>query len=70
MLLDLRGLDFMDAAGVRVLDCAYTKASEEGWTFAVLTPASVHGARPRGLARELLQPVQNATCAGSSFSRA
>ena len=45
MLLDLRGLDFMDAAGVRVLDCAYTKAAEEGWTFAVMTPGERYVAR-------------------------
>ena len=45
VLLDVRGLDFMDAAGMGVLDCAYTKAAEEGWTFAVMTPGERYVAR-------------------------
>jgi len=38
VLLDLRGLNFMDTAGVELLERTYMQAAHEGWAFAVLTP--------------------------------
>jgi anti-anti-sigma factor len=45
VLLDLRGLNFMDTAGVELLDRAYTQAALEGWAFAVMTPGERFVAR-------------------------
>jgi anti-anti-sigma factor len=38
VVLDLRALNFLDAAGIELLHRAYVRASLEGWTFAVMTP--------------------------------
>jgi anti-anti-sigma factor len=45
VLLDLRGLNFMDTAGVELLERTYTQAAREGWAFAVLTPGERFVAR-------------------------
>ena len=45
VLLDLRGLNFMDGAGLSLLDRMYAKAAEEGWTFAVMTTGERYIAR-------------------------
>jgi anti-anti-sigma factor len=47
VLLDLRGLSFMDAAGVALLDRTYAEASQEGWTFAVMTTGERYLSRAR-----------------------
>jgi anti-anti-sigma factor len=47
VLLDLRGLDFMDTAGLQLLERAYAQAALEGWTFAVMTTGERYIARAR-----------------------
>jgi|SRR5580765_6272094 len=39
VVLDLRGLEFMDSSGVRVLVTAHARAAETGRRFAVVRPA-------------------------------
>jgi anti-anti-sigma factor len=45
VLLDLRELNFMDAAGLELLDRTYVESSLEGWTFAVITTGERYLAR-------------------------
>src|SRR3954466_4545817 len=45
VLLDLRQLNFMDAAGLELLDRTYVQSSLEGWTFAVITTGERYLAR-------------------------
>ena len=47
VLLDLRELDFMDTAGLLLLERTYAQAALEGWTFAVMTPGERYVARAR-----------------------
>jgi anti-anti-sigma factor len=45
VLLDLRALNFMDSAGLELLDRTYVESSLEGWTFAVITTGERYLAR-------------------------
>jgi anti-anti-sigma factor len=45
VLLDLRELNFMDCAGLELLDRTYVESSLEGWTFAVITTGERYLAR-------------------------
>ena len=45
VLLDLRELNFMDCAGLELLDRTYVESSLEGWTFAVITTGDRYVAR-------------------------
>ena len=45
VLLDLRELNFMDGAGLELLDRTYVQSSLEGWTFAVITTGERYLAR-------------------------
>jgi anti-anti-sigma factor len=45
VLLDLRELNFMDSAGLELLDRTYVESSLEGWTFAVITTGERYLAR-------------------------
>jgi anti-anti-sigma factor len=45
VLLDLRELNFMDAAGLELLDRTYVESALEGWTFAVITTGERYLAR-------------------------
>jgi anti-anti-sigma factor len=45
VLLDLRELNFMDGAGLELLDRTYVESSLEGWTFAVITTGERYLAR-------------------------
>jgi anti-anti-sigma factor len=45
VLLDLRELNFMDCAGLELLDRTYVESSLEGWTFAVITTGERYVAR-------------------------
>jgi len=45
IVLDLRGLNFMDGAGLELLHRAYLHSSLEGWTFAVMTTGERYIAR-------------------------
>jgi anti-anti-sigma factor len=45
VLLDLRALNFMDRAGLELLDRTYVESSLEGWTFAVITTGERYLAR-------------------------
>jgi anti-anti-sigma factor len=45
VVLDLRSLNFLDAAGLEFLHEAYVRSSLEGWTFAVMTPGERFVAR-------------------------
>ena len=45
VLLDLRDLNFMDRAGMELLDRTYVESSLEGWTFAVITTGERYLAR-------------------------
>lgn len=45
VLLDLRDLNFMDRAGMELLDRTYVESSLEGWTFAVITTGDRYLAR-------------------------
>ena len=45
VLLDLRDLNFMDRAGIELLDRTYVESSLEGWTFAVITTGERYLAR-------------------------
>jgi anti-anti-sigma factor len=47
VLLDLRDLNFMDGAGLALLERTYAEASHEGWTFAVMSPGERYVARAR-----------------------
>ena len=47
VLLDLRALNFVDGAGLALLERTYAEASHEGWTFAVMTPGERYVARAR-----------------------
>jgi anti-anti-sigma factor len=45
VLLDLRDLNFMDGAGLALLDRVYVESALEGWTFAVITTGERYLAR-------------------------
>jgi anti-anti-sigma factor len=45
IVLDLRGLNFMDTAGMDLIHGAYVRSSLEGWTFAVMTTGERYIAR-------------------------
>jgi anti-anti-sigma factor len=45
VLLDLRGLNFVDTAGLELLNRLYVESSLEGWTFAVMTTGERYIAR-------------------------
>ena len=45
VLLDLRELNFMDSAGLALLDRVYVESALEGWTFAVITTGERYLAR-------------------------
>ena len=45
VLLDLRELNFMDRAGLELLDRTYVESALEGWTFAVITTGERYLAR-------------------------
>ena len=45
VLLDLRELNFMDGAGLELLDRTYVESALEGWTFAVITTGERYLAR-------------------------
>ena len=45
VLLDLRALNFMDRAGLELLDRTYVESALEGWTFAVITTGERYVAR-------------------------
>ena len=45
VLLDLRDLNFMDCAGLELLDRTYVESALEGWTFAVITTGERYLAR-------------------------
>ena len=45
VLLDLRELNFMDRAGLELLDRTYVESSLEGWAFAVITTGERYLAR-------------------------
>ena len=45
VLLDLRALNFMDRAGLELLDRTYVESALEGWTFAVITTGERYLAR-------------------------
>ena len=45
VLLDLRELNFMDCAGLELLDRTYVESSLEGWTIAVITTGERYLAR-------------------------
>ena len=45
VLLDLRALNFMDRAGLELLDRIYVESALEGWTFAVITTGERYLAR-------------------------
>ena len=45
ILLDMRGLNFVDAAGLELLTRYYVESSLEGWTFAVMTTGERYIAR-------------------------
>ena len=47
VLLDLRALNFMDGAGLALLERTYVESALEGWTFAVMTPGERYIARAR-----------------------
>jgi anti-anti-sigma factor len=47
VLLDLRDLNFMDGAGLALLERTYVESALEGWTFAVMTPGERYVARAR-----------------------
>jgi anti-anti-sigma factor len=47
IVLDLRPLSFMDAAGMELIHRAYVVAGLEGWTFAVMTTGERYIARRR-----------------------
>jgi anti-anti-sigma factor len=45
VLLDMRGLNFVDTAGLELLSRLYVESSLEGWTFAVMTTGERYIAR-------------------------
>jgi anti-anti-sigma factor len=45
VLLDMRGLNFIDTAGLELLTRLYVESSLEGWTFAVMTTGERYIAR-------------------------
>jgi len=47
IVLDLRGLNFIDAAGVELLHRASARSSLEGWAFAVRTTGGRYLSRRR-----------------------
>ena len=47
VLLDLRALNFVDGAGLALLERISVESALEGWTFAVMTPGERYVARAR-----------------------
>ena len=47
VLLDMRDLNFMDGAGLALIERIYVESALEGWIFAVMTPGERYVARAR-----------------------